>query len=179
MTEAYFEILRSGINTTIQDIGRNHLYHLGISVSGAIDQRKYKLANKLVNNKLTEPAIEFAYQGPLLKLKEGKVNFSITGDVLFNNIRSEKKTEEGKCYRNYILNDGEQIDIISTKKSVYGYLSISGGIKVQKTWESYSINTKAEIGPNNGKKFSINQKIYLKKSIIENIKDRISNYKDP
>ena len=58
MSNTYFEILRSGINTTIQDKGRNHMYHVGISVSGAIDQRNYKLSNKLVNNDLGEAVIK-------------------------------------------------------------------------------------------------------------------------
>ena len=31
MNKAYFEILRAGVNTTIQDKGRNHLYHVGIA----------------------------------------------------------------------------------------------------------------------------------------------------
>ena len=178
MTDTYFEILRPGINTTIQDTGRDYLYHIGITVSGAIDQRSYKLANYLTNNKLNEAAIEFAYQGPLLRLKNGKINFAITGNVFFNIIRNNSNVEEGNCYQNYILNDEEQIDIISTKKSVYGYLSVSDGFKLEKTWGSYSINTKAEIGPNDGKKYSINEKIYIKKSNVENVKDKKINYKN-
>ena len=87
MSSTYFEILRPGINTTIQDSGRNHMYHEGITVSGAIDQRNYRLSNKLVNNNLNEAVIEFAYQGPLLRLKNNKINFSITGDVIFKIIR--------------------------------------------------------------------------------------------
>ena len=137
MTNAYFEILRPGINTTIQDSGRNHLYHIGISVSGAIDQRKYKIANSLVNNKSTEAVIEFAYQGPLLKLRNGKINFAITGDIFFNIIRKDNMVEKGKCYKNYILEEDEQIDIISTKKSVYGYLSVNGGLNLEEMWKSY------------------------------------------
>ena len=62
MNKAYFEILRAGVNTTIQDKGRNHLYHVGIAVSGAIDQRNYILSNKLVENQLGEPVLEFAFQ---------------------------------------------------------------------------------------------------------------------
>ena len=54
------------------------MYHLGITISGAIDQRNYVLSNKLVNNSLNEAVIEFAYQGPLLKLKNGSINFCIT-----------------------------------------------------------------------------------------------------
>jgi UPF0271 protein len=99
MINTYFEILRPGINTTIQDCGRNHLYHIGVTISGAIDQRNYKLANNLVNNKLDEATIEFAYQGPLLRLKNGKINFAITGDIFFNIIRNNSKIEEGNCYK--------------------------------------------------------------------------------
>ena len=47
MNKPYFEILRAGVNTTIQDKGRNNLYHVGIAVSGAIDQRNYTLSNRL------------------------------------------------------------------------------------------------------------------------------------
>ena len=60
MTDAYFEILRPGINTTTQDVGRNNLYHIGITLSGAIDQRNFKFSNRLVNNKLDEAVVEFA-----------------------------------------------------------------------------------------------------------------------
>ena len=177
MTNPYFEILRPGINTTIQDSGRNYLYHIGITVSGAIDQRNYKLANCLVNNNLNEAIIEFAYQGPLLRLRNGNINFAITGDIFFNIIRKNSEIEEGKCYQNYILRDTEQIDIISTKKSVYGYLAISGGFELKETWKSYSINTKAQIGPNNGKKYSIGEKIFIKKSTLKNSKNKKINYK--
>ncbi|MDA8537540.1 hypothetical protein N9K55_02390 [Candidatus Pelagibacter bacterium] len=75
MNKSYFEILRPGLNTTIQDKGRDHLYHVGIAVSGAIDQRNYKLANSLVGNQLSDAVIEFAYQGPLIRLKYGKNYF--------------------------------------------------------------------------------------------------------
>ncbi len=37
MNKAYFEILRPGINSTLQDEGRAHQYHIGISFSGAMD----------------------------------------------------------------------------------------------------------------------------------------------
>jgi UPF0271 protein len=178
MTNPYFEILRPGINTTIQDLGRNYLYNIGITVSGAIDQRNYKLANYLVNNKLNAPVIEFAYQGPLLNLRSGNIVFAITGDIIFNIIRNNSEIEEGRCYQNYTLKDGEQIDIISTKKSAYGYLSISGGFEIEKIWKSYSINTKAQIGPNRGKKYSINEKIFIKKINSENYKNKKIEYKD-
>ena len=178
MGNAYFEILRPGVNTTIQDTGRKNLHHIGITVSGAVDQRNFKFANFITDNILNEPVIEFAYQGPLLKLINGKINFVITGDIFFNIIRNNSEIEEGNCYRNYILNDGEQIDIISTKNSVYGYLAVSGGFNLKKTWNSYSINTKAQIGPNDGKKYSLNEKIFIKDFEAKKIINRKIEYRN-
>ena len=175
MTEAYFEILRAGVNSTYQDFGRDLLYHIGIPFSGSMDKRNFLISNKLVENKKKFPVIEFALQGPLLKLKNSKVNFVITGDVNFNIIRSNSKVEKGNCYETYILEDGEQLDIISTNRSVYGYLSVQGGYNINPFWKSYSVNTKAKIGPNNGEKFSIGQKIYLN-NIQENLKKKKINY---
>ena len=178
MSNTYFEILRPGVNTTIQDRGRNHMYHEGITVSGAIDQRNFKLANKLVDNHLNEAVIEFAYQGPLLKLKNNKINFCITGDVIFKIIRNNSKVEEGTCYKNYILEEEDQLDIISTKNTAYGYLSINGGFQLKKLWGSYSINTKANIGPNNGKKYSVKDKIFIKDPKLKKIKKLELNYSE-
>ena len=178
MSNTYFEILRPGINTTIQDCGRNHMYHEGIAVSGAIDQRNFKLANKLVDNHLNEAVIEFAYQGPLLKLRNNKINFSITGDVIFNIIRNNSKIEKGTCYKNYILEEEDQLDIISTKNTAYGYLSINGGFLLEKLWDSYSINAKANIGPNNGKKYSVKDKIFIKDPKLKKIKKLELNYSE-
>ena len=168
MSDTYFEILRPGINSSIQDKGRNHLYHIGITISGAMDQRVFTLSNALVSNDLNEGVIEFAHQGPLLKLKNGSTNFVITGNVIFNILRKNSVIEEGKCFQNYLLEHEDQIDIITTKNSVFGYLAVEGGFQIKKVWDSYSVNTKAKIGPNNGKKFSAGEKIYIKKSKVEN-----------
>ena len=120
MDNSFFKVLRSGINSTYQDKGRFGLQHFGIAAGGCMDGESFSLANAILGNKETEGMIEFAYQGPLLKLKNEKINFAITGDVIFNIIRNNSNIEEGNCYQNYILNDGEQIDIISTRNSVYG-----------------------------------------------------------
>ena len=61
----YFKVLRPGINSTFQDLGRFGLQHLGIVASGCMDQLTFCTSNKLVGNKISEGALEFAYQGPL------------------------------------------------------------------------------------------------------------------
>ena len=127
MSKAYFEILRPGINSTLQDLGRSNMNHIGIPFSGTMDRRSYLISNQLVSNNFNEVSLEFAYQGPLLKFKYGKVLCSITGNVTFKIIRKNNDIEEGYCYQTFVLGSDDQIDIISTNKSVYGYFSISGG----------------------------------------------------
>jgi|TARA_B100001540_G_scaffold81588_1_gene73303 biotin-dependent carboxylase-like uncharacterized protein len=164
MNKAYFEIIRPGIHSTLQDLGRSNQYHIGIPFSGSMDKRNYLIGNKLVGNKLKEASLEFAYQGPLIKLKLGKVTGVITGNVTFNILRKNSKIEKGSCYKTFELKDGDQLDIISTNKSVYGYFSIKNGFTGEYIWGSCSVNTKAKIGSNDGEKFGVNQKIYINKN---------------
>ncbi len=174
MNKNYFEIIRAGINSTFQDLGRNHLYHIGIPFSGAMDNRNYLLANKLTGNNHNHPVIEFAYQGPHLKYHGNPINIAITGDVSFK-IKKGDNLIDGKCYQSFILKNNDELDIISTNKSVYGYLAISGTFDLKFQWSSCSTNTKANIGSNNGKKLSNNQKINIKE-INQNFVNTKLNY---
>jgi len=162
MINNYFEIIRAGINTTYQDKGRNHLFHIGIPFSGAMDNRNFLFANKLVGNKLDLPVIEFAYQGPLLKFNGDKINIAITGDVIFK-LKKKNNEVNGNCYESYQLEHGDEIDILSTNKSVYGYLAVGGEFDIKYQWGSCSVNTKAKIGSNEGKKLANGQKINISK----------------
>ena len=155
-----FEIIRAGVSTTFQDQGRSNLYHIGIPFSGAMDNRNYSLANKLTGNKLNSPVIEFAFQGPHLKYNGEKINIAVTGDVVFKIIKSGTEID-GNCYESYQIESGDQINLISTNKSVYGYLAIGGGLDLKLQWNSCSINTKANIGSNDGKKLENGQKINI------------------
>ena len=170
MTNIFFEVLRPGINSTFQDLGRRHLYHVGLPFSGAMDQRNFLISNSLVGNKRDEAVLEFAYQGPSLKVKNENILFAITGNV---NFKIKKKTSEiidGDCYKTYLLNKDDELDIISTNQSVYGYLAVSSGFKVEKFMGSYSTTTRAGVGGNNGNKILVNQKIYINnsKGILKN-----------
>ena len=175
MSNNYFEIIRAGVNTTFQDKGRNNLYHIGIPFSGSMDNRNYLLANKLVGNKLDLPVIEFAYQGPLLKYSGDKINIAITGDVIFE-IRKKDNKIIGNCYETYQLENGDEIDILSTNKSVYGYFAVSGEFNLKLQWGSCSINTKANIGSNEGKKLDEGQKINISKLNLNQEKKKINYF---
>ena len=173
MSENYFEVIRAGINTTFQDNGRKNLNHIGIPASGAIDKRNYKLVNKILNNDINHPALEFAYQGPKLIYHGEPISIAVTGDVNFKLIRKNIETE-GKCYETIILEDNDEIDLTSTNKSVYGYFSVAAKFQIDYQWKSCSTNTKANIGANNGKKLENSQKLHVLD--IKDISKRSINY---
>ena len=167
MDNNFFEVLRPGINTTFQDKGRFGMQHLGVAPSGCMDHKSFLIANGLVSNDENEGVIEFAYQGPLLKLIKGKTKFAIAGNVLFQIINSKNEVINGECNRSYNLDEGDQIDILATRQSVYGYLAVEGGFDVVPFCNSVSTLATANIGPNNGKKINIKNKILLKKNSKE------------
>ena len=162
MSNYFFEVLRPGINTTFQDEGRFHMQHLGVTPGGCMDLHSFSIANALVGNSLNEGVLEFAYQGPLLKLIKGRTKIAITGNVIFQIIKPNQQALNGECNRTYIIEQGDQIDILATKESAYGYMALEGGFEVKPFCKSVSILSRAEIGPNEGKKIKINDKINIK-----------------
>ena len=162
MINCFFEVLRAGINTTFQDRGRFHMQHLGVTPGGCMDLDSFSIANALVGNSLNEGVLEFAYQGPLLKLIKGRTKIAMTGNVLFQIIKSNEEKLMGECNRTYILEEGDQIDILATKQSAYGYMALEGGFDVKPFCKSVSILSRAQIGPNEGKKIKINDKINIR-----------------
>jgi len=167
MNDSFFEVLRPGINTTFQDQGRFNLQQFGVAPSGCMDYESFTVANALVSNNKTEGVLEFAYQGPLLKLIKGQTKFAITGRVHFQIINSKNETINGECNRTYDLEEGEQVDILATNKSAYGYFAIEGGFSLSSFCNSVSILSRANIGPNEGKKISLKNKIFCKKNSQE------------
>tara|TARA_A100001011_G_C14255461_1_gene819859 strand:- start:147 stop:1070 length:924 start_codon:yes stop_codon:yes gene_type:complete len=164
----YFKVLRPGINSTFQDLGRFGLQHLGIVASGCMDQLLFCTSNKLVGNKLSEGALEFAYQGPLLELVGHSAMVAVSGKVNFNIITKNGLTKKGICNECFIASNGDKIDILSTINSVYGYFSIAGGFKLKEIKGSHSTLVRAKIGPNNGNKLKSDDKIFFNESNSKN-----------
>ena len=174
MSNYFFKVLRPGINTTFQDKGRYYMQHLGVTPGGCMDIQSFSIANALVGNPLSEGVLEFAYQGPLLKLIKGRTKIAITGNVLFQIIKLNQETINGECNRTYALDEGDQLDILSTKQSAYGYLALEGGFDIKPFCKSVSTLSRAQIGPNEGEKIKINDKINIRLK-SKNIKNFSTN----
>src|SRR5579885_2524788 len=75
------EVLKPGLATTVQDLGRPGYYHLGIPESGAMDQYSLCAANLLVGNDENAAALEATFLGPELRFTNDAV-VAVTGAEL-------------------------------------------------------------------------------------------------
>ena len=127
-----------------------------------MDLESFSIANALVGNKSDAGVLEFTYQGPLLKLIKGRTKIAITGNVFFQIIKSNQEIINGECNRTHALDEGDQIDILATRQSAYGYMALEGGFDIKPFCKSVSILSRAQIGPNEGQKIKINDKINIR-----------------
>ncbi|MAS58580.1 MAG: hypothetical protein CMD42_02400 [Gammaproteobacteria bacterium] len=72
------EVVSSGLQTTVQDMGRKGWSHMGLPESGAADKFSLKLANFLINKNLNSPVLECTLTGPILKFLK-PLSLVITG----------------------------------------------------------------------------------------------------
>src|SRR5690349_24787049 len=72
------EVIKPGLATSVQDLGRPGYYHLGIPESGAMDRYALRAANLLVGNDEGDAALEATFQGPELRFNTDAV-VAVTG----------------------------------------------------------------------------------------------------
>src|SRR6478752_5567286 len=69
------KILKSGLLSTVQDLGRMDFLSQAVPLSGAMDRVSARLANITIGNKETDAVIEFTY---------GNAEFKCETDVLMS-----------------------------------------------------------------------------------------------
>ena len=132
-----FVISRTGTYLTVQDFGRNHFQHLGISSSGAMDQRILKELIKVIPRHQNQ-FLEFAYVGPSLKVKEGAIKVSVGGRCKIFVKKNNNTQIEHEPYTSINLFEGDELNIHNTIDSVYGYIAIENGLGLEPCLQSYA-----------------------------------------
>src|SRR3546814_1528101 len=74
-------VLKPGLLSCFQDLGRMGHQHLGVPVGGAMDSRVHRLANLLVGNHENEATLEITLTGPTLRF-DAAACIAISGAAL-------------------------------------------------------------------------------------------------
>lgn len=114
-------ILKAGLQTTLQDLGRSGYQDKGVPSSGALDQLSYQLSNTLVNNELGTPVIEITLMGPQIEFSEN-CTIAITGANLSPCINGQSISMN----RAIIIRSGDLLSFGRPISGARSYIAVAG-----------------------------------------------------
>ena len=135
------KILKPGMYTTIQDVGRYNYQKSGMSVAGAMDKFALRVANILVGNKDGEACLEATLFGLEIKF-QGDALIAVTGANLgpmINNVAVD-------MWSGVKVSDGDVLSFGTAKSGCRGYIAIANGIDVPEVMGSKSTYVKGKVG---------------------------------
>jgi biotin-dependent carboxylase-like uncharacterized protein len=140
------QILATGPQSVIQDLGRPGWSHIGVGPSGAFDRAALRLANRLVGNRETTACIETLGGGFRLTVNEPTI-VCVTGadgpvSIITNGV--ERLTARNAPIA---LGAHEVLGIEAPTSGLRSYVAIRQGLRVESTLGSASTDTLASIGP--------------------------------
>lgn len=118
-----FEVIKPGLLTTIQDLGRPGYFHLGIPEGGAMDRAALRIANMLVGNPEGSAGLEAVFMGPELAFcKDALVAVAGAEMPVFVD------GEERDCWSSFSVKAGQTLKFGYLKAGARIYIAIAGGI---------------------------------------------------
>jgi biotin-dependent carboxylase uncharacterized domain len=160
-------LIKSGILTTFQDLGRSGFRRFGINPGGAMDRTAARLVNILLGNDETEAVLEMHFPAPVFRFETDAV-FAL-GGADFAARLNEKDIEN---WRPFVARKGDTLSFPERRLGARLYLAVRGGFETEKWFDSASANLKAGIGKALSKDDEIRFKIQESK-----IEDHKNNYR--
>jgi biotin-dependent carboxylase-like uncharacterized protein len=136
------EIIRAGVRTTVQDLGRPGLAHLGVPRSGALDAGALRSANRLAGNPPDAAGLEITLGGLRARATRA-MTLAVTGAPC-------RITVDGRPADLGLplsVRAGATVDIGRATAGLRVYLAAGGGIAVAPVLGSRSTDTLSGIGP--------------------------------
>jgi len=147
-----FEVVKPGMFTTVQDIGRFGRQMQGVPVAGAMDSAALRLGNILLGNNENAAGLEITMIGPTLKVLSGNACsrgacFAVTGAE----VGVSKNGAPLQCWTAHRFETGDVLSFTPPKNGVRVYLCVSGGFDVPLSMGSRSTYTRGGFGGHEGR----------------------------
>ncbi len=140
-------VLKAGMLTTVQDLGRNGYQSQGFSVAGVMDVRSFKIANLLLDNPENEAVLEFTLIGPTLQFTSDTI-IAITG----GDFQPTVNGEPAPMYTALYMKRGDILKFGSARTGSRGYIAFSSYLDIPVVMGSRCTNLKSKIGGYKGRK---------------------------
>lgn len=162
-------LLNGGLNTTVQDLGRNGHQKSGFHVCGAMDQRAMKIANILLDNDENDAVLEFILMGPKIKFTEDTF-IAITGGDFTPSLNGQPVP----MYQAVPVKKEDELEFKFCIDGNWGYIAFAGGLDVPVEMGSRSTDVKCALGGYEGRKLTVNDEIKFCKKVtyLKNLSGR-------
>lgn len=137
-----FRVIKPGLFTTVQDLGRHGFQKFGVPISGAMDKYAFAYANLLVGNKRNDACLEITLLGPELDVLN-KAQIAVAG-ADFSLSLNGNFVPMGQTIN---VEKGDAFAFLGSSRSGYrAYLAVRGGIDVPLVLGSRSTNLRGRFG---------------------------------
>lgn len=140
------EVMHSGLQLLVQDLGRPGHAALGVSASGAADRTALRDANRAVGNDRGMAVLENV-GGAVLRVR-GSAVLAVTGAVgaliVVDTAGAERDVAHGAPFA---MADGEELHLAPPTHGLRSVIAVRGGIAVPLVLGSRSTDTLAGLGP--------------------------------
>lgn len=139
-------VIRPGLLSSLQDLGRYGYQKHGVVVSGAMDSLAHRLANILVGNKEKEATMEITMIGPLLEFGSDALISLCGGDL--------SPAIEGvpvPMFRPVWVKKGARLTFGSCTRGCRTYLAVAGGFDIPLVMGSKSTYIRGGLGGYQGR----------------------------
>jgi allophanate hydrolase len=137
-------VLKPGLHTTVQDLGRVGYQALGVPVSGALDPVALRIANALVGNREKIAGLEFLVSGATFQVMADSTRVAVAGTGA--SLTTGEPARVVPAWHSVTLVHGELLEIGLGGESVCAYLAVEGGIAVPLVLGSASTYVRAGFG---------------------------------
>lgn len=117
------KIVKPGLATSIQDLGRPGYFHLGIPEGGAMDRFALRAANMLVGNPEDAACLEAVFMGPEIEFT-ADASVAITGGEMPVMVDGEPR----QTWTSFTVKAGQVLSFGFLSKGARIYIAVSGGI---------------------------------------------------
>jgi antagonist of KipI len=134
-------VQKSGVLSTIQDLGRNGFRRFGINPNGAMDKTAARLINILLGNDETETVLEMHFPAPVLMFEKPAV--IALGGANFGVMLDDEQVEN---WRPYFVEKNQTLTFTRKTSGNRTYLAVKGGFAIGRWLTSASTNLTAKTG---------------------------------
>ncbi|HUE85651.1 MAG TPA: biotin-dependent carboxyltransferase family protein [Vicinamibacterales bacterium] len=140
MTSA-IHVIRPGLQTTVQDLGRWGFQAAGVPVAGPMDPFSHRLANLLVGNPMDAALLEITLIGPELEF-EGPARIAVCG-AEFDITAGGDAVPTGISFH---LGRGARLQFGRRRAGARAYLAIAGGVQTPPVLRSRATHVVSAMG---------------------------------